>query len=124
MVQYVEKLERGLNRVIWFLEIVFRGLAALVGPSEEDRGETEGIRAGDVAFQVVANHDRLRVVDWGDIEAVESGLEHTRVGLVDTDGFGYRESIEVSVQTVLCQDILECGDGAVGAQGKRVAALL
>lgn len=124
MVQYVEKFERRLDRVIRFLEIGLRRLAALVGPGEENRGETEGIRAGDVAFKIVANHDRLSVVDWDDIEAVESGLEHTRVGLVDTDGFGYRESIEVSVQAVLCEDVLERSDRSVCTQGKGAAALL
>ena len=124
MVQDVEELERGLDCVIRFLEIGFRRFTAFVGPCEENCGEAEGVSAGDVTFKIVANHDRLREVGVGDIEAVESGLEHSCVGFGDADGFGYRESIEVSVQTVLCQDILECGDGAVGAQGKRVAALL
>jgi len=75
-----------LDREVGGFEVRFGSLAALVRPCEEDGDEAEGVRAGNVAFEIVADHHGLPVVRWIYLESIERGAEQPFIGFGKANG--------------------------------------
>ena len=79
---------------------------------EEDGDQPQSVRPGDVALQVVADHDHPAVLPLIDPQHVERGSEDAGIGLVDgcdagcgPDDLRDRQGLEQIEQTVLAQDV-------------------
>ena len=122
MIENVEEFERLLDREVGRFEVGFGHLPAPVRPGEKDGDKSKSVGAGDVSFQIVADHDGLTVVCGIYVESIEGGTKHSLIGFGDADGFGNGEGIEAVIESVLREDIFEGSQRAVRAECERMLA--